>query len=136
MLIIPARSGSKSVVNKNLQLIKGLSLIEIGLKKSVQAHVDKIILSSDSKQMLDLAAKFPVITHERSEKNSSDSATTESVILEVIDFLSLSKQDDYSVGFLQVTAPFVQVSEINSCFQFADQCFSTFTAKEFHGFEW
>jgi CMP-N-acetylneuraminic acid synthetase len=124
------------VVKKNLQLINGLSLIEIGLLKGVKADVDKVVFSSDSEPMLDFAGNFSVIVHKRSEKNSSDSATTESVILEVIETLNLSGQDDHSVGFLQVTAPFVQVSEINSCFHFADQGFSTFTAKEFHGFEW
>jgi CMP-N-acetylneuraminic acid synthetase len=124
------------VVDKNIQLIKGLSLIEIGLMKSVEADVDKIVLSSDSEKMLNLAEKFSVIAHKRSEKNSSDSATTESVILEVIESLKLSNRAVNSLGFIQVTAPFVTVNEINLCFKYADKGFSTFTAKEFHGFEW
>ena len=54
--IIPARSGSKSIKDKNLKKIGDRSLIEYSIKSAKEINqVEKIIFSSDSKKYLKIA---------------------------------------------------------------------------------
>ena len=72
--IIPARSGSKSIKNKNLRKLGDLSLIEHAIKsaKSID-KIDKIVFSSDSLKYIKLAKKSGVdILHHRSANASQD----------------------------------------------------------------
>ena len=75
--IIPARSGSKSIKDKNLKKIAGRSLIEHSIRSAKQINlVEKIIFSSDSKKYLKIADKIGVdILHHRSIKASKDYST-------------------------------------------------------------
>tara|TARA_Y100000816_G_C26098612_1_gene581830 strand:- start:243 stop:941 length:699 start_codon:yes stop_codon:yes gene_type:complete len=57
--IIPARSGSKSIKNKNLKKIKGKSLLERSIEFAKKIDlVDKIIVSTDSKKYQYLSIKY------------------------------------------------------------------------------
>ena len=56
LCIIPARGGSKGIPHKNLQNIGGLSLVEWALNTARQSsYIDRIIVSSDSKQIIQIA---------------------------------------------------------------------------------
>lgn len=86
--IIPARSGSKGIVNKNLTVVGGLTLLERAVKAAVLSEVfDHIFVSTDSKAYQELAinigAECPTL---RSASASSSSATSESVVLEVLNY--------------------------------------------------
>ena len=49
LAVIPARSGSKSIKNKNLLKINNQTLISIAVKKAVKSKLfDKVIISTDS----------------------------------------------------------------------------------------
>ena len=59
LVVIPARSGSKGVKNKNIKKINGIPLLAHSInyaKKSI--YVDKIVVSSDSKKYLNISKKF------------------------------------------------------------------------------
>lgn len=59
--IIPARAGSKGIKNKNLQKINGDSLVEIAAKVAINSGVfDKIIVSSDSKKIIEQATALGI----------------------------------------------------------------------------
>ena len=76
-IIIPARSGSKSIKNKNLQKIGNKSLIEhaINFAREIN-HVEKIVFSSNSKKYLDIADNIGVdVLHHRSNSASKDNST-------------------------------------------------------------
>ena len=48
-VIIPARSGSKSIINKNIQLINNKPLIYYPIEAAIKSRVcDKICVSTDS----------------------------------------------------------------------------------------
>jgi N-acylneuraminate cytidylyltransferase len=136
VLIIPARGGSKGIDKKNLQTVNGISLVERTIKSALQAKVDKIIVSTDDSEIKGIASKYAVEIHDRSKETSSDTSSTESVILEVISNFEKKWKTDASIGFCQVTSPFIESQTISECFSLADKGFSAFSAVEFHGFTW
>jgi len=92
-VVVPARSGSKSVKNKNIKKILNHPLIgyAIGIGKKIK-YVEKVIFSSDSRKYLSIAKKYGAdILHLRSKKNSSDTATDYDFIKEIIFFLKNKK---------------------------------------------
>ena len=57
--LIPARSGSKGIKNKNILKIANKSLIEISIEHCLKAKIfSKILLSTDSKKYADIAIKI------------------------------------------------------------------------------
>ncbi len=136
ILIIPARGGSKGIPRKNLKMVNGISLVERSLRVALKSKVDQIIVSTDDKEIADVAIKYGATLHNRSSENSGDSASTESVILEVVEKYQINWPSDSAVGFIQVTSPFVSTETINECFDLAEKGYSSFSAKSFHGFTW
>jgi YrbI family 3-deoxy-D-manno-octulosonate 8-phosphate phosphatase len=136
ILIIPARGGSKGIPRKNLKTVNGISLVERSIRVALKSKVDQIIVSTDDKEISDVAIKYGVTVHNRSSENSGDSASTESVILEVIDKYESNWPIDSVIGFIQATSPFVSAETINECFDLAEKGFSSYSAKHFHGFTW
>ena len=136
VLIIPARGGSKGIHKKNLQTVNGISLVERTIKSALRAEVDKIIVSTDDFEIKEIASKYAVEIHDRSEETSGDTSSTESVILEVISYFENQWPKNTTLGFCQVTSPFIESKTINECFSLVDKGFSAFSAVEFHGFIW
>ena len=136
ILIIQVRGGSKGIPRKNLKTVNGISLVERSLRVALKSKVDQIIVSTDDKEISDVAIKYGVTLHNRSSENSGDSASTESVILEVVEKYQINWPSDSAVGFIQATSPFVSTETINECFDLAEKGYSSFSAKSFHGFTW
>ena len=137
ILIIPVRGGSKGIPNKNLQTVNGITLVERAIRTSLRAKIDEIIVSTDSEEIKNIVKKYPTIKiQNRSNETSGDTASTESVILEVIKDLGADWPKNSSIGFYQVTSPFVESKTINECFEKADKGEVGFSAKEFHYFVW
>lgn len=111
VIFIPARGGSKSIKNKNLQKINGISLVERSIKLALKRFENiKIVLSSDSSKILDIGKKYAINIHERSQKTSSDNATTESAINE---WLSTQKNKSEWIILLEPTSPFIDLSDLD-----------------------
>ena len=63
LIIIPARSGSKGIKNKNMKKIKGYPLIYYSIKYAKKTKfIDKIVVSTDSKKYCKIVNKFGVET--------------------------------------------------------------------------
>jgi N-acylneuraminate cytidylyltransferase len=136
ILIIPARGGSKGIPKKNLRTVNGISLVERALRSALKSIVDQVIVSTDDKEISEIAIKYGAVLHNRSPENSGDSTSTESVLLEVIDKFENNWPNGTVVGFIQATSPFVSSKTVNECFDLAEQGYSSFSAKNFHGFVW
>lgn len=134
--IILARGGSKGVPGKNLKVIAGVTLLERSIKVAQRANIKRTIVSSDSEEILNLAAKFGVEIHRRSDFNSRDQSTSEEAILEVLTSFGISSSDDITVVLLQVTSPFILSSDISRCLQEVDVGVSAFTAFQSHSYQW
>jgi len=102
LAIIPARAGSKRLVNKNILDLNGKPLIAYTIeaaKKSI--YIDKVVVTSDSEAILNIAKEYQVDSLKRPDKLATDTATTIDVIKHTI---KNYKEYDYLV-LLQPTSP-------------------------------
>jgi N-acylneuraminate cytidylyltransferase len=56
--IIPARSGSKGVPDKNIRLLGGHPLIAYSIAAAKLTGIDRVLISTDSKQYAEIATKY------------------------------------------------------------------------------
>ena len=109
--IVPIRSGSKGIPNKNIKLLAGKPLIWWVLNALENSNVDKIIVALD-KEYIDLIRSFSfskVKMYLRDPKNSRDISSTEDVLIEVITNLNL--EDDILLA--QATSPLTTSNDFN-----------------------
>jgi CMP-N,N'-diacetyllegionaminic acid synthase len=81
---IPARSGSKSIKDKNLVILKKKPLIAHSIIVAKNCNkIDKIVFSSDSKKYFNIAKKYgDFLFHHRNKKISSDQSTDFEVFID------------------------------------------------------
>ena len=86
--MIPARSGSKSLKNKNIKIFLGKPLIAHSIISAKKNNlIDKVIFSSDSNKYISIAKKYKCdYYHKRSAKNSRDKSTDYDVFKEIVTF--------------------------------------------------
>jgi len=102
--VIPARSGSKRVPDKNMQPLKGKPLLQYTVECAVAAGCfDRILVSTDSERYAQAAKGWGAEVVMRPDQMSQDASSTEDVVLHVLDSLD---QDPEWVCTLQPTSPF------------------------------
>ena len=75
--IIPARSGSKRIKNKNILKFYGVSFLGRTISTAKKSNIfKKIIVSSDSSKILKIGSKYGAINFGLREKKYSDDVTT------------------------------------------------------------
>lgn len=107
LAVIPVRKNSKRLPGKNIKKLMGKSLIEWAIEGALKANIfDKIVISSDSQEMLDLASKYPEVDVDlRSPNLAQDTSTCPQVLEEIV--VRKSWQSKYDViVLLPVTSPF------------------------------
>ena len=117
LAIIAARSGSKSIKDKNLSLINKKPLLYWIIKKALLSkYLDKVFVSTDSTKYKNLSIKYgaecPIL---RPKKISKDNSTEMDYILHTLNYFSKNEnfKPDYIVR-LQPTSPFQIVSDIDN----------------------
>ncbi len=116
--IIPARSGSKGLKDKNIIEIDGRPLIDYSIKAAVESGCfDKVMVSTDSEEYAEIArrcgAEVPFL---RSELTSGDTAGTWDAVREVLLGYQKMHQDFDYVAVLQPTSPMRSVDDIRGVF--------------------
>lgn len=105
--IIPARKGSKSIINKNLQKIGNRNLVERAVDSAQRAGIfKKIIISTDIPILKDLGDDKKVFIHERREELCTDSALMHGVVEDVLKHFTVPRS--HIIWLLQPTSPFRQ----------------------------
>ncbi len=107
LAIIPARSGSKEIVDKNIKLMKGNPLLSYTINASMKSNLfDEIIVSTDSMKYAEIAKEYGAsVPFLRPKDLASDEAATSDVIVHVLDGMrDLGKNFDYFM-LLQPTSP-------------------------------
>lgn len=113
--VIGARSGSKSIPNKNLLQLGNKSLIEIAILKALSTKCFKrIVLSSDSDDYLAIARNLGVDAVKRPLNISKSNSTEFEYISHALESLGV-KSKDAIVARMQVTSPFQKKSTISGC---------------------
>lgn len=141
LAIIPARSGSKRVKNKNMQKINNKPLIYYSIKQSLKSKfIKETIVLTDSKEIkkksLQYGAKVPFL---RPKKISLDTTPMLETIQYALDKLNIyeNKKIKYIV-LLPVTSPLRTTKDINGCCKKilknskADSLVTTYKIEESH----
>lgn len=84
--VIPARSGSKRIPDKNIKLFCGIPMIEMTIQKLISMHIfDDVIVSTDSEKIRDLSlGAGAIVPFLRSKKLSDDYTPTVPVIADCV----------------------------------------------------
>ncbi len=106
--LIPARSGSKGVPNKNTRLLGGHPLIEWSIRAARKAKlIDRVIVSTDSREYADLSirlgAEAPFL---RPAEISGDRATDHDFVAHALDWLKVNGGEPAYIVHLRPTTPF------------------------------
>lgn len=118
LAIIPARSGSKGLKNKNVIDVCGRPLIDYTIRGALDSGCfDTIMVSTDSKEYAEIAkncgADVPFL---RSAFTASDTAGTWDAVREVLtNYKKLGKIFDY-VAVLQPTSPLRSIADIKGAY--------------------
>lgn len=102
--IITARSGSKGLPNKNVLFANGKPLMAYSIEAALESReFEKIIVSTDSQEYIDLLSHYPIEFIKRSAELSSDKASSFVVIEDVLNRYSHVEYDYFVL--LQPTSP-------------------------------
>lgn len=112
--IIPARSGSKGLLNKNIMCLCGKPLICYTIEAAIESKCfETIMVSTDSAEYGRIAQEHGAeVPFYRSSINSTDNAGSWDVVLEVLNRYAEVGETYDSVCLLQPTSPLRKADEI------------------------
>jgi len=114
LAIIPARGGSKRLPRKNILDLNGKPLIAYTVDAGIKSkYIDKVIVSSDDEEILDISQEYGALTIKRPDELASDTATTFDAIKHTIDNIN---RYDYIV-LLQPTSPLRNENHIDEAIE-------------------
>jgi len=113
--IIPARGGSKGVVNKNLREINGIPLIAHTIIAAQKSIVDRVLVLTDSPAIQSVAREFgaecPIL---RPKETATDSAHMFLVYKFAMEYLQNRNETPHSFCAMLPTTPLRTVEQINT----------------------
>lgn len=136
---LPLRKNSKGIPNKNKRKMVGRPLFTWVLGEAIASDLDEIYVYTDDQIIIDFIAQeyhwtTKVTALMRSEESATDTASTESAMLE------FCARIDYNFDvfcLLQATSPFTKKDDINACLDKLDGNFdSALTVVNTHRFLW
>lgn len=138
--IIPARGKSRRVPKKNLVSVKGLPLLVYSIRHAKQSRlVREIYVSTDDAKIARVARAHGARVIARPKRLAGALATSESVLLHVLDQRNLQGLPDPDlVVFLQCTSPVRQKEDIDKaiCLLLRKKADSLFSACRNHRLIW
>ncbi|MEK7507165.1 MAG: acylneuraminate cytidylyltransferase family protein [Patescibacteria group bacterium] len=118
LAIIPARGGSKGIPKKNIVPVGGRPLIAWTIEAAKKSkYINKIVVSSDSDEILNVAKKWGAYPLKRPAELATDTAPPEPIVFHVLDHLK--KKGNYIPNilvYLQPTSPLRTRDDIDSAF--------------------
>ena len=119
LCVIPARSGSKGILDKNIQKIGDKELIQLAIDKALNVkNISKIVLSTDSEKYADIGLKNNVFPNRlRPQDLSHDKVTLIKVLKYELEQEAKKKNYFDAVISLQPTNPFLKSRTIQKCIE-------------------
>ena len=125
--VIPARSGSVELPNKNLQVIGGKSLLNRAIDFAIEVDLfDKMIVTTD--YSAHLFQNDGVDVHHRPESLATSQTTMVEVLEDVIKTFRLDDED--KIVLLQPTSPFRSKEDLVKVLELMEEYDSVITVKE------
>ena len=112
--LIPLRGGSKGIPGKNLKELNGKPLCSYAINAALNSKkIDEVWVSSDDKTIIDfIKLEFPKVKiRRRPAEFATDTASTESVILDLISAQNFSLKDQ--IILIQATSPLIVFNDLN-----------------------
>lgn len=114
LAIIPARSGSKGLKDKNIKLLNGKPLISYTIEAAINSKMfDEVMVSTDSIEYAEIAklygAKVPFM---RNSELSNDTASSWDVVRDVLNKYKEAGKKFDTVALLQPTSPLRTAEDI------------------------
>lgn len=119
LAIIPARSGSKGLHDKNIKIFNGIPLLAYTIAAAIESkQFEEIFVSTDSERYAKIAEEFGAnVPFLRSSQNAGDDASSWDVVREVLkNYADLGKIFD-TIALLQPTSPLRGSKEIIEGYQ-------------------
>lgn len=112
--IIPARSGSKGLVNKNIRLMNDKPMLAYSIEAAIESNMfSRIMVSTDSEEYAEIAKKFGAeVPFLRDATTSGDTASSWQVVEEVLTKYKENKICFDTICLLQPTSPLRTASNI------------------------
>ncbi len=119
LAIIPARSGSKGLRNKNIKYLNGMPMISYSIKAALESDLfDEVMVSTDSCEYADISksygAKVPFL---RSKENSGERSGTWDVVREVLECYNNIGDVFDTICLLQPTSPLRTADDIVNAYK-------------------
>ncbi|WP_418345008.1 cytidylyltransferase domain-containing protein [Rhodococcus pyridinivorans] len=112
--IIPARGGSKGIPKKNLQKVGGRELIVRAIEACRSAQrITTVIVSTDDDTIARVARSAGAEVHMRPDDLATDTASSESALLHVLDAVQRQARTPDVVAFVQCTSPFIRAIDLD-----------------------
>lgn len=117
--IIPARSGSKGLKDKNIKLLNGKPLMAYTIEAALKsAQFDEVMVSTDSEKYAEIAKSFGAkVPFLRSAETSTDKASSWDTVAEVLGRYAENSQTFDTLCLLQPTSPFRTAEDIKKAYK-------------------
>lgn len=121
--IITARGGSKRIPRKNVKEFCGKPIIVYSIETALESGLfDEVMVSTEDEEIAEIAkaagARVPFM---RSGENAGDYASTDDVLLEVLEAYREQGREFDSFCCLYPTAPFVTAEKLRRAMQLLDK---------------
>lgn len=119
LAIIPARSGSKGIKDKNIKDLCGKPLMAYTIEAALESgEFDEVMVSTDSEKYAEIAGKYGAqVPFLRSDITSTDTASSWDMVQEVLDrYKEMGKGFD-TFCLLQPTSPLRNAEDINKAYE-------------------
>lgn len=123
LAVIPARSGSKGIPDKNIKPLAGKPLMAYSIEAAVRTGIfDEVLVSTDSERYAEIArscgASVPFL---RSPETATDTAYAISAIYEAIDRYHAMGRDFDTYCMLQPTSPLRNAEDIIEAYRIYEE---------------
>jgi CMP-N,N'-diacetyllegionaminic acid synthase len=121
--IIPARSGSKGIPHKNIRALCGKPLLTYSVEAALQSGMFAAVhVSTDSEEYARIASDYGAdVPFLRSAANSSDTASSWDMVLEVLDNYAKRGSCFDNIMLLQPTSPLRTRDDITAAFELMEE---------------
>ena len=114
LAIVPARSGSSELKNKNIKLFRGKPLISYAIKNALKSkYINKVVVSTDSERIAMISQKYGAeVPFLRPKKLSTSKSKIIDAFIYTINRLSKEHDTSHFIS-LAPTSPLTKVADIN-----------------------
>ena len=116
LCVIPARAGSKGLLNKNMRLFNGKPLVQHIIDEALRCEFDKVVVTTDIENLLDLVSSYGtkrLDSFYRAENLCDDDIPIFPVVLDAWGRMEATYDKVYDViTTLQPTSPFLNNNHI------------------------